>query len=75
MLEERKKARIFQWKILELPQAVRHEYVLYRRNDSFTNGEFIKSMVDRLKYLVDRFNEPPPYELRTFKELLASCGE
>lgn len=47
--------------LLELPQAARHEYVLYRWNDSFANEEFIKSMVDRLKYLVECFNESLPY--------------
>lgn len=47
--------------LLELPHAARHEYVLYRWNDSFANDEFIKSMVDRLKYLVECFNESLPY--------------
>lgn len=47
--------------LLELPQAARHEYVLYRWNDSFTNMERIKSMVDRMHYLVNCFNESIPY--------------
>lgn len=48
--------------LLELPQAARNEYVLYRWNDSFPNTETIKSMVDRLKYQVECFNDALPYK-------------
>lgn len=48
--------------LLELPQAARNEYVLYRWNDSFPNTETIKAMVDRLKYQVECFNDALPYK-------------
>ena len=33
--------------LLELPQATRNEYVLYRWNDTFANAENIRAMVER----------------------------
>ena len=40
----------------------RIEYVLYRWNDVFDNAEKIRSMVDRLRFQVECFNEALPYE-------------
>lgn len=48
--------------VLELPYTARSEYVLYRWNDVFGNTEKIRSMVDRLRYQVECFNEALPYE-------------
>ena len=47
--------------LLELPQATRNEYVLYRWNDTFANTENIRAMVKRLKYQVECFNDALPY--------------
>jgi len=47
--------------LLELPQAARNEYVLYRWNDTFANAENIRAMVERLKYQVECFNDVLPY--------------
>ena len=47
--------------LLELPQAARSEYVLYRWNDTFANTENIRAMVERLKYQVECFNDALPY--------------
>lgn len=47
--------------LLELPQATRNEYVLYRWNDIFANAENIRAMVERLKYQVECFNDALPY--------------
>lgn len=47
--------------LLELPQAARNEYVLYRWNDTFANADNIRSMVERLKYQVECFNDALPY--------------
>ena len=47
--------------LLELPQAARSEYVLYRWNDTFANTENIRAMVERLKYQVECFNDVLPY--------------
>lgn len=47
--------------LLELPQAARNEYVLYRWNDTFANAENIRAMVERLKYQVECFNDALPY--------------
>lgn len=47
--------------LLELPQATRNEYVLYRWNDTFANAENIRAMVERLKYQVEYFNDALPY--------------
>ena len=47
--------------LLELPQATRNEYVLYRWNDTFANAENIRAMVERLKYQVECFNNALPY--------------
>lgn len=47
--------------LLELPQAARSEYVLYRWNDTFANTENIRTMVERLKYQVECFNDALPY--------------
>ena len=47
--------------LLELPQATRNEYVLYRWNDTFANAENIRAMVERLKYQVECFNDTLPY--------------
>ena len=48
--------------VLELPYTARSEYVLYRWNDVFGNAEKIRSMVDRLRFQVECFNEALPYE-------------
>ncbi len=48
--------------LLELPYTARNEYVLYRWNDVFGNTEKIRSMVDRLRFQVECFNEALPYE-------------
>lgn len=48
--------------LLELPQATRNEYVLYRWNDTFANAENIRAMVERLKYQVECFNDALPYQ-------------
>lgn len=45
--------------LLELPQATRNEYVLYRWNDTFANAENIRAMVE--KYQVECFNDALPY--------------
>lgn len=47
--------------LLELPQATRNEFVLYRWNDTFANAENIRAMVERLKYQVECFNDALPY--------------
>lgn len=47
--------------LLELPQATRNEYVLYRWNDTFANAENIRAMVERLKYQVECFNDALPF--------------
>lgn len=47
--------------LLELPQATRNEYVLYRWNDTFANAENIRAIVERLKYQVECFNDALPY--------------
>lgn len=47
--------------LLELPQATRNEYVLYRWNDTFANAANIRAMVERLKYQVECFNDALPY--------------
>lgn len=47
--------------LLELPQATRNEYVLYRWNGTFANAENIRAMVERLKYQVECFNDALPY--------------
>lgn len=47
--------------LLELPQATRNEYVLYRWNDTFANAENIRAMVERLKYQIECFNDALPY--------------
>ena len=47
--------------LLELPEAARHEYVLYRWNNSYSNTEGIKAMVERLQYQVECFNDALPY--------------
>lgn len=47
--------------LLELPQATRNEYVLYRWNDTFANAENIRAMVERLKHQVECFNDALPY--------------
>lgn len=49
--------------LLELPQATRNEYVLYRWNDTFANAENIRAMVERLKYQVECFNDALPYRV------------
>ena len=46
--------------LLELPQAARNEYVLYKWNDTYANAESIKAMVERLKYQVECFNDALP---------------
>ena len=48
--------------VLELPYTARSEYVLYRWNDVFDNAEKIRSMIDRLRFQVECFNEALPYE-------------
>ena len=63
--EEHKIDEIYEYltahELLELPQATRHEYVLYRWNDTFANTENIRAMVERLKYQVECFNDALPY--------------
>jgi len=63
--EEQKIAEIYEYltahELLELPQAARSEYVLYRWNDTFANTENIRAMVERLKYQVECFNDALPY--------------
>ena len=63
--EEQKIDEIYEYltahELLELPQAARSEYVLYRWNDTFANTENIRAMVERLKYLVECFNDALPY--------------
>lgn len=59
--EEQKIDEIYEYltahELLELPQAARSEYVLYRWNDTFANTENIRAMVERLKYQVECFND------------------
>lgn len=63
--EEQKIDEIYEYltahELLELPQAARSEYVLYRWNDTFANKENIRAMVERLKYQVECFNDALPY--------------
>ena len=63
--EEHKIDEIYEYltahELLELPQAARSEYVLYRWNDTFANTENIRAMVERLKYQVECFNDALPY--------------
>lgn len=63
--EEHKIDEIYEYltahELLELPQATRNEYVLYRGNDTFANTENIRAMVERLKYQVECFNDALPY--------------
>ena len=63
--EEQKIDEIYEYltahELLELPQATRNEYVLYRWNDTFANTENIRAMVERLKYQVECFNDALPY--------------
>ena len=63
--EEQKIDEIYEYltahELLELPQAARSEYVLYRWNDTFANTENIRAMVERLKYPVECFNDALPY--------------
>ena len=63
--EEQKIDEIYEYltahELLELPQAARSEYVLYRWNDTFSNTENIRAMVERLKYQVECFNDALPY--------------
>ena len=63
--EEHKIDEIYEYltahELLELPQATRNEYVLYRWNDTFANTENIRAMVVRLKYQVECFNDALPY--------------
>lgn len=63
--EEQKIDEIYEYltahELLELPQASRSEYVLYRWNDTFANTENIRAMVERLKYQVECFNDALPY--------------
>lgn len=63
--EEHKFDEIYEYltahELLELPQAARSEYVLYRWNDTFANTENIRAMVERLKYQVECFNDALPY--------------
>lgn len=63
--EEQKIDEIYEYltahELLELPQAARSEYVLYRWNDTFANTENIRAMVERLKYRVECFNDALPY--------------
>ena len=63
--EEHKIDEIYEYltahELLELPQAARSEYVLYRWNDTFANAENIRAMVERLKYQVECFNDALPY--------------
>jgi hypothetical protein len=63
--EEQKIDEIYEYltahELLELPQAARSEYVLYRWNDTFANTENIRAMVEHLKYQVECFNDALPY--------------
>lgn len=63
--EEQKIDEIYEYltahELLELPQAARSEYVLYRWNDTFANTENIRAMVERLKYQVECFDDTLPY--------------
>lgn len=63
--EEQKIDEIYEYltahELLELPQAARSEYVLYRWNDTFASTENIRAMVERLKYQVECFNDALPY--------------
>lgn len=63
--EEQKIDEIYEYltahELLELPQAARSEYVLYRWNDTFANTENIRAMVELLKYQVECFNDALPY--------------
>lgn len=63
--EEQKIDEIYEYltahELLELPQAARSEYVLYRWNDTFANTENIRAMMERLKYQVECFNDALPY--------------
>lgn len=63
--EEQKIDEIYEYltahELLELPQAARSEYVLYRWNDTFANTKNIRAMVERLKYQVECFNDALPY--------------
>lgn len=63
--EEQKIDEIYEYltahELIELPQAARSEYVLYRWNDTFANTENIRAMVERLKYQVECFNDALPY--------------
>ena len=63
--EEQKIDEIYEYltahELLELPQAARSEFVLYRWNDTFANTENIRAMVERLKYQVECFNDALPY--------------
>lgn len=63
--EEQKIDEIYEYltahELLELPQAARSEYVLYRWNDTFANTENIRAMVERLRYQVECFNDALPY--------------
>lgn len=63
--EEQKIDEIYEYltahELLELPQAARSEYMLYRWNDTFANTEDIRAMVERLKYQVECFNDALPY--------------
>lgn len=63
--EEHKIDEIYEYltahELLELPQATRNEYVLYRWNDTFASTENIRAMVERLKYQVECFNDALPY--------------
>lgn len=63
--EEQKIDEIYEYltahELLELPQAARSEYVLYRWNNTFANTENIRAMVERLKYQVECFNDALPY--------------
>lgn len=63
--EEQKIDEIYEYltahELLELPQAARSEYVLYRWNDTFANTENIRAMVERLKYQVECFNDALPF--------------
>ena len=65
--EEQKIDEIYEYltahELLELPQATRNEYVLYRWNDTFANAENIRAMVERLKYQVECFNDALPYRV------------
>lgn len=63
--EEQKIDEIYEYltahELLELPQAARSEYVLYRWNVPLANTENIRAMVERLKYQVECFNDALPY--------------